>query len=98
MIECNDFNNTSNVADTAKRTEWHWPVPLFFAGLTATLVLVAFSLAILACSYGKTIDSHSNVQSLNASGELGMETDGACEDIEEEKMTVIMVEQHNPTL
>jgi len=91
------INNSSNVSVTAHHTEWSWPVPFLFGGLAAMMVLVAFALIILAWSYWKTFDSQSNGQSINASVELGVQTEISGEDIEEEKVVVIMAGQQNPT-
>ena len=49
------ISNNSNVTDSTKQDEWHWPVPLHFDSLAAMLLLVAFALLILTCSYWKTI-------------------------------------------
>lgn len=90
-------NTNATATATAKQAEWRWPVPLLFGGVTALLVLVAFALLILACSYCKTIDSQRDGQSLNASAESGVRTEISGQDIEEEKVVVIMAGQQNPT-
>ena len=45
------ISNNSNVTDSTKQDEWHWPVPLLFDGLAAMLVLVAYALTITNIEY-----------------------------------------------
>jgi hypothetical protein len=98
LADSTSMDNTNATATTtAKQAEWRWPVPLLFGGVTTLMALVALALLILACSYWKTMDSQSNGQSLNASAELGVQTEISGEDFEEEKVVVIMAGQQNPT-
>lgn len=83
------------------RSPWHSPVPYLFGGLAAMLILIAFALLILACSYSK----HASDSENDGDGERDLEAGDSKLDnqgkefpsVFEEKYLVIMAGQTNPT-
>ena len=70
LVDSSLMDNT-NATMVASEAEGHYSV--LFGGVTSLLVLLAFALLILACSYWKTIGYLD--QNLNASVDLAMQNE-----------------------
>ncbi|KAK6912461.1 hypothetical protein RJ641_022062 [Dillenia turbinata] len=87
------------VTKPAARSPWRSPVPYLFGGLAAMLVLIAFALLFLICSYWKlnTQNRERDIESGEAEeGEKNKKRD-AENSVFEEKFLVIMAGDNLPT-
>lgn len=92
--------NATTVSDF-HHSPWHSPVPYLFGGLALMLLVVAFALTLLACSYWNLSDLLNNRQN-RAAGYLEREVESTGKSIKihqplDVKVVVIMAGDDKPT-
>ncbi|KAI7727725.1 hypothetical protein M8C21_008359 [Ambrosia artemisiifolia] len=94
--------NTTAVSTTAAATglQWSSPIPYLFGGLALVLILIAFALIILACSFKKPYSSSSDSIENDASDQDKPSVPQFRVEIPEEmeqKLVIVMPGDINPT-